>query len=738
MNKIYRYFYLLSFFLVLFSSCSEDEKTVEEEKLEYLNTLETFDVSGGNQSLSFFSSSDWSVQTDQAWCSVSPLQGKSGTHSIDVSVDTNDSYDERNATLILTSKTQKIRTTITQKQKDALFLSSSKCEISADGGIVEIDVRSNVDFFYSIDQNSTSWVKNVSGRSLNTTKLKFEVSKNTNSSKREAQITFTSDKFNEVFTIYQGGEEDCLVLSKDRYDIGSDGGLIKIELKSNQPYEIIMPDVDWVEESTSRSISSYTHFFSVAPNKTSENRNAQITFRHKETDKSETVTINQFQKDVIDVEQTEYQVTADGGIIIMNVVSNVNLDIVCASSWIERTQPNSRSLEKHQFAFKIFPNPSDKARTGIIELNSGELTTEVKVIQEGKKQYGIEVNQESISFGKDADTKEIKMISQSDWTARTNKDWCKVSPLSGNKGTHIIRLKSSDIFGIAQRTDTLYLESGNVCKKVPIIQNNQDSIIVITPDLHLSGINDTIVKVDLRSSYNVQFEIDPSAEKWIIPHKSRSLVDSQLEFEVLKNEGVLKRSGVITFKNGTKSQKFTITQEGKGMFMKLEPERVEIGSAASEFDVTVTSNYKSKVYIKGEPEWIKEISSETLSAKDAVITVTKYHFKVSENTTNAVRAAYIYFLNTEYKEIFGQIETKYVRAFQDNKTVINITNNRYHIKPEGQDLDIEVASNITYSVSVSDKWIKKIPDSRASIDTTTLKFHIDRNLETQPRTDNVI
>ena len=91
----------------------------------------------------------------------------------------------------------------------------------------------------------------------------------------------------------QTGAKDSIVISQNEYVVASSGDVIKVELQSNCDYEIRMPNVDWISKADTRAVSTYTHYFNVAENKTSNQRTAEIVFVNKESNIEESVKIIQ-------------------------------------------------------------------------------------------------------------------------------------------------------------------------------------------------------------------------------------------------------------------------------------------------------------------------------------------------------------------------------------------------------------------------------------------------------------
>jgi hypothetical protein len=346
----------------------------------------TFSTEGGSTQITITTSSSWTADVTSTravdWCTVSPTSGAAGTATLTIATQPNTTYDERNATITIKSGTLTKTYSIAQKQKDAILVTSDKVEVTAEGGETTIEVKSNVSYIYEVEESAQSWIKHSTTRALTSHQEGFTISANESSQKREGKITFTGGGFSETVTVYQAAETPTLVLTKDVYDVSSDGETIQVELKSNVEYEVQLPNVDWIEESQSRAVSTHTHYFVIHANDTYDARSAQITFINNESGLSEKVTVNQVQKDAIIVAQKEYVVEAAGGALDFSVQANVDFSVSVSDDWIE--QVTSRGLTEKTLNFNIKENTTEDERTAVITLNYGELKQEIKVSQAGQ------------------------------------------------------------------------------------------------------------------------------------------------------------------------------------------------------------------------------------------------------------------------------------------------------------------------------------------------------------------
>ena len=205
------------------------------------------------------------------------MKGTNGTN-ITFTTQENASVDERNATYTFVCGQASAKLTIIQKQRDALTITSSKIEVPASGKTITIEVQSNIQFDYEIADKDRDWILPEETRAMQTTYLTFKVQPNENVSRREGAIIIKSEKVSETVNIYQNGETPSIVLTQSDYAVSNEGETIKVEVSSNVDYQIKMPDVDWIIENKTRSMSTHTHYYTITPNGTPDNRNAQILF----------------------------------------------------------------------------------------------------------------------------------------------------------------------------------------------------------------------------------------------------------------------------------------------------------------------------------------------------------------------------------------------------------------------------------------------------------------------------
>lgn len=300
-----------------------------------------------------------------SWCRPSKTTGQNND-VVTFNIDENNLSDDRNATYTFTCATESAKFVLTQKGKDALTVTKSKFEVSAQGEQIAVEVNANISFDYEIAQADKFWVSYVGSRAMTTSRLLFSISPNEETATREGTITITSEIGKETIKIYQFGASPALVLTQKEYIVPSDGQTIKVELNSNIDYEVAMPSVDWITESPTRAISTHTHYYTIASNTTCDNRSTEIHFYNKENNIDEIVEITQLQKDALIIGKTDYQVPQEGGTVDVTLQHNIDFEIKIneTDTWI--TQIETRALQENQLRFNISENTTGAERIGKI------------------------------------------------------------------------------------------------------------------------------------------------------------------------------------------------------------------------------------------------------------------------------------------------------------------------------------------------------------------------------------
>jgi hypothetical protein len=385
-------------------ACSDENKDAPEPEDAFINESGSnnyftngmnFTSVASELTFAFDTNMDWSISVANTangtpWCYASTASGGAGHYEVVVKVDENTSYDDRNVTLTIQAGMAKKTIIVTQKQKDAILLTSNKFEVDKAGGKINVEVKSNINYTVEIAETAKNWIKKSSTdtRALSTNTLTFEISPSEEYDKREGEIYVKSGEMIETVHVYQTGG-GTILLTKNEYPVSDKGETITVELKSNCEFEVKMPNVDWIKDApATKAMSSHTLYYVISPNETYDSREAKIIYYDKNNmNAADTLVVIQAQKDALILSQKEYEVGASGGDLEIKLSTNIQYTLSISqedATWIQ--QVTTRSLVDETLHFRIAENESLDKRTGsiVIETDKDKKET-IKITQAGKK-----------------------------------------------------------------------------------------------------------------------------------------------------------------------------------------------------------------------------------------------------------------------------------------------------------------------------------------------------------------
>lgn len=568
-----RFFYLFPLFILLLSvvcSCKDDnnEPTPPEPSPEITipsseNLNPVLSQEGGTVSISFTTTSDWTASLvntrAESWITVTPPSGSKGKNEITITTTANETYDERNATIVLKCGTVSKNIVVTQKQKDALTVTSSKYEVDSKGGNISVEVKANINFEIEVKADWIKQVKSSNTRALTTSNLNFTIEPNETGDKREGEIIIKSGELSETIKVYQG-YEDFITLTKKDFTIPEEGGNMDIEIKSTLDYEVkMLPDVvDWITEVQSRAVSTHTRHYTVSPNDTYDSREVKIVFYNpKDKNVADTVTIYQLQKDAIVLAQDEYIMEAKGGELDFTVSANVEFKVSVSADWIE--QISTRGLIDKRLKFVVKENTSDENRETVITISNDKLEQHIKVIQKGKnifsikqKEYTVSAAGEQIRVEVTATGKYSIQMPEVDWIA-------EVTTKATVTNTHVFTIAANEGYDERSAEITFIDGESGLAETVKVIQKQLDAIFIGQDEYTLGCEGGTIeIKVDANVEYTVT-----TSENWIEQITTRALSTGILRFTILANDSESQRTGSVTLTGNDITKIIVIRQAGK-------------------------------------------------------------------------------------------------------------------------------------------------------------------------------
>lgn len=692
--------------------CSEDD--YKSRLRELIVDDITFGPDGGSQTLTFRSEdlSFYECTSSHPWCTAEIDVPNS---RLQVSVEPNDTYDPRTATITLADKHDStLRTlTVTQSRNTGLFLGATQFEVSQYGGSVTVDVESNVDYEVQIP-DTCRWVtlsQEAATRGLEKSTFTLLVSENKSYKEREAHIKVTNktEGLSGTVTVIQ---PFAAVFKADStsFILDMDGGVVTINMESNIDYEVVIPEeFDWIQilESSNtrptRETKKSTVTLKVLDNMSYSSRFGIAYIRNRDAGCEIRVLIHQTFSAVLTAETTSFEVDMEGGIVTIPMESNIPYEVVIPAdcSWVTCT-PSSKTRAPHpsSVTLTVAENKSYHDRNVIVTIVNSHAGISVPVSVHQPFNTVFKADKTAFDVDMQGGTVTVNMESNIsyDVTLPDDCDWIEVPANTRQNGKS--RASTTSTVTLRVKENTSYKDRDAVITIGNKEAGAEIKISVHQPFTTIFKADKTAFEVDMEGGTvivnmesNVSYDvIIPSECDWI------SLVASTpaVVLRVHENTSYKEREAVVIISNkqANASVKIYIHQPFTTIF-KVDKTEFEVGTEGGSISVSVESNVSFDVKIPSECDWISQVgSSRTRASKTSVVT-----FQVSKNTSQKDRSATI----TVYNNNAGV--SAILKITQKFNTIFSVDETPMEIDELGGTIGIHVASNVNVTVQPMVTWL---------------------------------
>ena len=516
-----------------------------------------------------------SVEDDaSSWISVSPdTKGYLEPAVLTFTVAANVEYDERFGRIAVkdagSSHTEYI--TVSQKHKDAITVTSDVFEVPAEGGTVDIEVKSNVTYSYSIPEDVSDWIRAVpQTKGLESSHVILEVDRSYEAGSRSAEIVFTDGSIEETVTIWQTGEK-VLLLDENEFVLPDSGGYAEIYISSNcsDLGWRINGNADWITEVRTRGYDITRLLLSISPNTTYSPREAEVEIYDKSGDLSETVSIYQVQNNALILAKDRYDFENEGGNFSVEVQHNVPVEVEIPDTtvWISRVE--TRTLGTSVMNFSVEANDGYDNRSGVIIFHSRDKTlsdtvtvwqTQKNAIILGQKEY--EVSNSSGMFS-------VDVRYNVDYTVSVSDSWLHYQSTVQTKGlvSGTLMFSYGQNKDIVERTATAEIrnEETGISETLTVRQKGRPYLSVEEKTYSVPYTGGR-VEIPVTSNTDYEVELSPSGvSSWITLADEAGETDdgtTALILDVAENTGPYNRSGKIIISGGNAgAYTVTVSQE---------------------------------------------------------------------------------------------------------------------------------------------------------------------------------
>ena len=246
------FIFTLIFSAVAITSCSKNERDIitdddsakEEEVILKLSVDNiSVDAAGGQEIIQLTANTDWYIEnptSQNGWCDISPVSGKSGTTSLSINVQAN-GYDKREYVFNIKSKDEEALLTIVQKQLGffQFILTGTNGNIFYDeGGICNVLATTSLEYDIEYTDNGGEWISRTPTKALTQETISFTISEYTGNTQRECDIIFKERGGELKDTVHIIQYHDKIIEFEDnnfkhycltQYDTNNDGEITKRE-----------------------------------------------------------------------------------------------------------------------------------------------------------------------------------------------------------------------------------------------------------------------------------------------------------------------------------------------------------------------------------------------------------------------------------------------------------------------------------------------------------------------------
>ena len=643
---------LLALFII---SCSEDG--YQSRLRELLIDDMTFDFKASSQEVTFRHEdlSNYDCQSSEQWCTVAfdVISSK-----MKVSVIANDTYDPRVSTITLADRkdaSAKRTFTVTQARNTGLFIDKTDFEVPIEGGSVTVSLKSNVDYVVQIPADC-DWLKlapEPKTRGLDSTTFTLLASGNTTYHDRTALVTVTNkaEGLSGTVTVYQ---PFTTVFSVDStaFTMPMDPGTFTINVASNIPYDIIIPDdCDWITSAVKAHNSPLTAdttaiAFNVKENKGYKDRKTVITLSNEEAGVSVAVNVSQPFTPVFNPNQKSFDVPMEGGTVTINMESNVSYDVVIPSDcdWIslpDAARSKTRAAKTSTIVLKVKENPGYKDRDATVTICNKEAGVEVNIaihqpfvttFKADKTAFDVDMAGGTVTINMESNIPyDVTIPDGCDWITQptATRTKTKAKTRGTNTSAVVLRVKANPGYQDREAVVTIGNKEAGVSVGIYIHQPFTTEFKVDKNEFEVPMKGGTVT-VNVES--NVSFDVNiPSGCDWITrlsSARTRAGKSTVVMFSVAENKTGHDRSAVVTIGNTTAgvSTGVTIKQPFTTNF-NVDAAPLEIDELGGTLGVSVAANVDVQVasladwltigkkVSGGEGIWTQQINVGRFTAK---------------------------------------------------------------------------------------------------------------------------
>ena len=659
---------------------------------------------GGTMDIAVEANVDWSVNSNTTWCKGE----KTSVSALKVTVDPNNSTEERESILTLKDVNGSLSCTVTVKQTGigtVITVSPTAIEFGPDGGSQDITVTSNGE--WEAIANASWCTIDKTGKQKGNATVKVTTGQITSETARSTTISFKCGTETQNVNVTQKGIE-LTASPASLTSMKADGDRRDITIASNTDWTITSSET-WCVPSVSDGKGNGVVSVTVGSNPTTSQRSATLTLAAKNAPSvKRTINVTQEATDIIlEVAPTSLNFKADGETKSVTVTCNTDWTATSNQSWCKVTKTSGSATITAE------KNTTSSQHSAKVTFKAGNKTAVVDITQDAP---GAPVpTPSSLEFEADGGTKNVSLSCSIGWTATSSAAWCTLNKTSGTGDiTLAVTAAKNTVTTAREAIITVKAENG-LSTTVNVSQKAADVILTVTPatqTVKAAGGNGSLT-VESNTSWTAS-----SDQTWCRVATASGTGNGTIALTIDKNEAVTQRTATITVKAGTLTRTATVTQDGADIILTVTGASFKADGGTG--SITGTSN--TDWTASSNQSWCQLGRTAGTGSGSISLTVTKNTSTSSREATITVKAG---------------SKTAYATVTQSGQGIIlTINPTSQSFEADGGSYTVAVTSNTSWNVSSSQpSWCTVSKSSGSNNGSVTVT--VAKNPNTTTRTATV-
>ncbi len=604
---------------------------IQNQKEGYIVEEKSFRIGsgGGVINVPVDANVDYSVSVDPncaSWLSVIQVKGLNRC-VLKLSAEKNTGYDERACRVTLSAGGSSTVVSVIQSQKDELIVGKTEYEIGNKGGEIKIPVSTNIRY-KCVVLGYADWitVKATQTKGLEDYFLVLSIAPNGEYVDRVGQLMVIGTDKESIITVGQSQRDDMIVNTTE-FEIGSDGGEIKVPVRANVNYEceVLSGGAGWINvtKAQTKGLEDYFMVLSVAKNTGYDSRQGQV--RIFGAGKESVVTVSQSQLDEMLVGTTEFEIGSAGGEIKVPVRTNIDYDCVVldsGSDWLQVYRLQTKGLDDYFLVLSVSGNKDYESRVGQIKVSGAGKESFVTVTQSQKDV--LNVAETSYMIGHEEGEFAVHVGHNVGYSPSVSVSWIsQVVTKAYEEDVLMFKVSSNEGTESREGEISFISDDGKIMKTVTVCQ---DYAKVEVPQTEFMLDSDSHnLEIEIRT--NVEFDVENPDVGWLEQVGIKSLESDVLRYKIEANSTYDSRSAEIRIVNSKTREVHKIkVVQAQLDYLDVSLDTYQTGCEGGIVTVTVQSNVDYDVEV---PSWIRKVVTRALSTDELTFSIDRNHSEKS-------------------------------------------------------------------------------------------------------------